>query len=125
MSFKLGSKIPSPGYIKFIIPEKLIFENDNQIPICYELDEDQALDYSFTDSSLQVDCNVVSYSQDPGTYGIQQIKLTNMCFTGSDLETSICPKGKEYIIRVTNIMNAQSIKLIDQTKSILYNSYTP
>ena len=29
INFKLGSDIPAMGYIKFLFPEKLIFENNN------------------------------------------------------------------------------------------------
>lgn len=125
INFELGSDIPSLGYIKFLFPEKLIFENNNERPDCYAITTEQAQDISFIDPDNQVDCNVFSYSVDPDTYGIRELKLTNMCFRNGDLNSTVCYKYKEYMIRVTNILNAQSIKLIEQDEIIHYNSYTP
>ena len=69
-----------------------------------------------------MDCNAKSFSQDPALLGIKELTFTNMCFKDGNFERSICRKGSSYLLRVTNVVNPQSVK--NAEGEVKYNSYT-
>ena len=101
----LGSTIPPLGFFLFTFPQKFLFNNNYERPLCYIIQEKHLSDLTYTDPENQVDCNTKSFSEDPALYGIKELKFTNMCFQDANFENSICTKHKKYYLRVTNVLN--------------------
>lgn len=70
IDLKLGSLIPEDGILSFQFPQKLIFENGDERPICH---------ISRFGTDTKVDCDSFIYVEDSSLFGIREIRILNLC----------------------------------------------
>lgn len=100
-----GTRIPFSGIIIINLPSKIIYQDQQGgRPKCY-LGKDEA-------TKVRINCDSFNYAQDPGVYGIKELKFNGLCFDGKSMsdENSRCQKDRPIYITIENVRNGISIK---------------
>ncbi len=113
IDLSLGSQIPKDGILKFEFPPKIIFQKDQERPVCQVVESESSL--------AKIDGDVKIHAEDALVFGIREILIQNMC---KQYFSQFCPPKRPLKIRISNILNAQSTVMPDLSQFVKFGGFT-